>query len=77
MREWRNMIIVMVLVVALGALTGCGKDVDLNTKTVTFVQETITCTPNNPNVCSNDRLTCIRTNYYSQEWECTLVVEEE
>ena len=68
---------VITLMVLLGMLVGCGKDADLDTKTVTFVQETITCTPDTPNVCSNDRLTCIRANYYSQEWECTLVVEKE
>lgn len=70
-----NMLVLMAFVMLIGiAFSGCGTHVDGERK-LKIVEETITCTSDT--TCSNDRLICQRINYYSQEWHCTLILDED
>ena len=68
----KNMIRLAMLVWIL-TLIGCGK----NEGEIRVIQDRITCSDINHNLCSSESMSCRRVDYYSSQWDCTVVVVEE
>jgi len=70
---WHSILITVIAIIVVLIASSCGKGVD-GERTVTVVEETIVC--DQPNVCSSERLTCRKADYYSQEWQCVMILDE-
>ena len=68
-----NLVLLITLIAMLSLMTGCGKgNEEVNLRVITH---TIKC--DNNGTCSNDSMVCFRQGYYSNEWECNIIIEEE
>ena len=63
----------MKYIVLVMLLVSCGQEPD-GTSNVNVMKEKITCNTND--VCSSERMTCTRVDYYSDEWDCIVFVTD-
>ena len=60
------------LLLGVALLVGCGAD-PKDTKEKLVLHDKIVCNAND--VCAGEYVTCVRANYYSREWNCSVLME--
>lgn len=73
MPELSEALKLLVLLAILVGIMGCGKAPDGMEEKLSY-KETITCDTND--VCKGSTVTCVRESYYSQNWLCTVLINE-